>query len=204
MSPRDGAPTRAAVLAAASALLGSGGPGAVTMRSVGTRAGVSYTAPYRHFEDKSHLLQALVLQTLTELGTRIRRALSDHGDDPATCLQQGCLAYLRYALAHPHHYQLVFGDTPIAQPPPEIEAAADAGMLALRDLVLHAQTQGQLKTGPPRELATILWALLHGMVHLQMAGHLHEPRTIDGAEHLEDLLAAALAALRPPPGARDA
>jgi AcrR family transcriptional regulator len=195
MSPRDAAPTRAAIVAAAGALLESGGPEAVTLRSVGADAGVSRSAAYRHFDDKAELLRALAVQTLTEFATRIRRA-SAHGDRDSL-LHRGCAAYLSHALERPHHYQLIFGDTPIAQPGQELESAADDAMLALRELVERAQAEGELGAGPPRELATILWVLLHGLAQLQITGHLHEPRTIDGDTRLDELLALALAALRP-------
>ncbi len=195
MSPRDAAPTRAAIVAAAGALLESGGLEAVTLRSVGAASGVSRSAPYRHFDDKADLLQVLALQTLTELSAHIRQAAER--DDSDSRLYRGCVAYLRYALERPHHYQLIFGDTPMPQPPPEIESAADDGMLALRELVAGAQAEDNLVAGSPRELATILWVLLHGLAHLQITGHLHEPRTIDGDTQLEDLLAVALTALRP-------
>jgi len=195
VSPRDPAPTRAAIVAAAGALLESGGVEVVTLRSVGADAGVSRSAPYRHFDDKAALLRALAVQTLTELAARIRGAADRDG--PRSRLHRGCAAHLGYALEQPHHYQLIFGDTPIAQPSPEIESAADDGMLALRELVEHAQAEGELGAGPPRELATILWVLLHGLAQLQITGHLHEPRTIDGDTRLDDLLALALAALRP-------
>ena len=36
-----------------------------------------------------------------------------------------------------------------------------------------------------------------GFAALQITGHLHEPRTIDGDEHLADLLDLALEQLRP-------
>jgi AcrR family transcriptional regulator len=193
--PRDPAPTRAAVLAAAGSLLESGGVGEVTLRSVGSAAGVSRGAPYRHFTDKADLLRALAVRTLTELADRIRRA-AEHGA-PGARLHRGCAAYLRYALEQPHHYQLIFGDTPVAQPTAELEAAADDGMLALRELVEQAQHEGELGAGPPRELATILWVLLHGLAQLQITGHLHEPRTVDGDTRLDDLLSVALATLHP-------
>lgn len=193
--PRDPAPTRAAVLAAAGSLLESGGVGEVTLRSVGSAAGVSRGAPYRHFTDKADLLRALAVRTLTELADRIRRA-AEHGA-PGSRLHGGCAAYLRYALEQPHHYQLIFGDTPVAQPTAELEAAADDGMRALRELVEQAQHEGELGAGPPRELATILWVLLHGLAQLQITGHLHEPRTVDGDTRLDDLLSVALATLHP-------
>jgi hypothetical protein len=73
-------------------------------------------------------------------------------------------------------------------------------MLALRELVEHAQADGELGSGPPRELATIVWVLLHGLAQLQITRHLHEPRTIDGDTGLDDLLRLALASLRPTKG----
>jgi hypothetical protein len=60
-----------------------------------------------------------------------------------------------------------------------------------------AQERGELAAGPPREIATILWVLLHGMAQLQITRHLQEPRTIEGAAGVEELLRLALASLRP-------
>lgn len=195
VSPRKPEPTRAAIVAAAGALLESGGPDAVTLRSVGAAAGVSRSAAYRHYDDKAGLLRALAAKTLTELATSIRRA-ADRGGRHSR-LHRGCAAYLAYALAQPHHYQLIFGDTPIDQPDQELESAADDGMLAIRELVERAQTDGELGAGRPRELATVLWVLLHGLAQLQITGHLHEPRTLNGDTALDELLEYALEALRP-------
>lgn len=195
MSPRNAAPTRAAIVAAAGTLLESGGPDAVTLRSVGAAAGVSRSAAYRHYDDKADLLRALAAQTLIELAARIRNAAEGNGRDSR--LHRGCAAYLAHALEQPHHYQLIFGDTPIDQPDQELESAADDAMLAIRELVKRAQTEGELGTAPPRELATVLWVLLHGLAQLQITKHLHEPRTIDGNTGLDELLALALTSLQP-------
>jgi len=195
VSPRNAAPTVAAIVAAAGTLLESGGPDAVTLRSVGAAAGVSRSAAYRHYEDKADLLRALAAKTLTELATSIRRAAEPGGRHSR--LHRGCAAYLAYALEQPHHYQLIFGNTAVEQPDQELESAADDGMLAIRELVEHAQAEGELGAGPPRELATVLWVLLHGLAQLQITGHLHEPRTIDGDTGLHELLTLALAVLHP-------
>jgi len=134
-------------------------------------------------------------KTLTELATSIRRAAEPGGRHSR--LHRGCAAYFAYALEQPHHYQLIFGNTAVEQPDQELESAADDGMLAIRELVEHAQAEGELGAGPPRELATVLWVLLHGLAQLQITGHLHEPRTIDGDTGLDDLLTLALAVLHP-------
>lgn len=195
MSPRDPGPTRAAVLQAAAELLETGGPDAVTLRAVGEAAGVSRSAAYRHFDDKAALLSELARLTLEEMAVAISTAASS-GDNRKN-LRLGSGAYVEYALKFPHHYQLIFGDTPISAPTPELEAAADSAMLALQTLVERAQAAGQLGGGAPRELATVLWVLLHGIAALQITGHLHEPRTLDGDTRLGELLDLALASFSP-------
>ena len=196
MSPRDPGPTRAAILDAASTLLEDRGPESVTLRAVGEAAGVSRSAPYRHYADKAALMRALAGRTLRQIAERIRRGAERHRDTWQR-LCAGCRAYIDYAVECPHHYQLVFGDAPIAEPDPGLEEAADDAMAAVGELVAQAQDAGLLRPGPTREIATVVWVLLHGLAALQITGHLHEPRTIDGNERLADLLDLALEQLRP-------
>ena len=196
MSPRDPGPTRAAILDAAATLLEDKGPEAVTLRAVGEAAGVSRSAPYRHYADKAALMRALAGRTLRQIAERIRHGAERHRGARQQ-LRAGCWAYIDYAVECPHHYQLVFGDAPIAEPDPGLEEAADDAMAAVGELVAQAQGAGQLRPGPTREIATVIWVLLHGLAALQITGHLHEPRTIDGNEHLADLLDLALEQLRP-------
>lgn len=85
----------------------------------------------------------------------------------------------------------------MADPPLAIEAAADDGLRALQELVEGEQCLGRLPLAPPRELATAIWTFLHGLVHLQIGGHLHEPRTLDGDTRLAELLDLTLACWRP-------
>lgn len=195
MSPRNPEPTKSAILAAAGLLLESGGIEAVTLRAVGEEAGVSRSAPYRHFSNKADLLLALALRTLSELGGRIRA--NGAAVVSGSTLRGGCLGYAEWALAHPQHYLLVFGAAPIPDPPAAIELAADDGLLALQELILSDQTQGYIVDASPRELATTVWTFLHGLVHLQIGGHLHEPRTLDGSTKLIELIDFHLAAWQP-------
>ena len=196
MSPRDPGPTRAAILDAAATLLEDRGPESVTLRAVGEAAGVSRSAPYRHYADKAALMRALAGRTLRQIAERIRHGAERHRGARQR-LRAGCCAYIDYAVECPHHYQLVFGDAPIAEPDPGLEEAADDAMAAVGELVAQAQGAGLLRPGPTREIATVIWVLLHGLAALQITGHLHEPRTIDGNEHLADLLDLALEQLRP-------
>ena len=193
--PRDPEPTRAAILAAASELLERGGPDALTLRAVGAAAGVSRSAPYRHFADKTELERALAARSMTELAQKIREQTSS--GQRHTRLLRGCRAYLRHAIEQPHHYLLIFGDAPIANPVAEVSAAADDAMAAVEEMTQAAQTDGTLVAGPTREIATVLWVLLHGLAQLRITGHLREPRTVQGDAGVDRLLKIALTSLRP-------
>ena len=120
MSPRDPGPTRAAILDAATTLLEDKGPEAVTLRAVGEAAGVSRSAPYRHYADKAALMRALAGRTLRQIAERIRHGAERHRGARQR-LRAGCWAYIDYAVECPHHYQLVFGDAPIAEADPGLE-----------------------------------------------------------------------------------
>jgi AcrR family transcriptional regulator len=54
--------TRERLIEAAAELRDRGGPAAVTLREVGRIAGVSRSAPYRHFSDKGALLAVIAVR----------------------------------------------------------------------------------------------------------------------------------------------
>lgn len=188
---------RATLLAAASELLTKGGPDFVTLRAVGAAAGVSRTAPYRHFHDKDDLLSAVAAENLIFLADAMRRDAA--GEAAAgTPLYRACLGYVRAAMQRPAHYRLVFGDFQIHNPSQALQDAADDCTQYLYEVVAEAQRDNILIAGDVREIAALLWATLHGLVDLTLAGHLREPRTVDGAEATPRLVALALQDLAPP------
>jgi AcrR family transcriptional regulator len=189
--------TSAALLAAASDLLTRGGPAFVTLRAVGAAAGVSRTAPYRHFRDKDDLLSAVAAENLLLMAASMRRAAED-GDAGGTALYRACLGYVRAAMRRPAHYRLVFGDVQIHNPSKALEEAADQCVEYLYELVAGAQREGSLVQGDVRDIAALLWAALHGLVDLTLAGHLREPRMVDGAQATPRLVALALDSMTPP------
>lgn len=193
MAPRNPEPTRAAIIAAASRLLESGGIEAVTLRAVGDAAGISRAAPYRHFADKAALLQHLAVLTLGGMAARMRDVAE--GLDAIAGLQARALAYVHAAVEQPNHYLLIFGDMPVVSPAPEAEAAADDAMRAIEEGVEQARDRGYLSNIATREMATVIWVALHGISQLQITGHLHEPRTLDGDARLDELVSLAIGAL---------
>ena len=101
------AKTRRALLDAASELLDAGGPEAVTLREVGTLAGVSRAAPYRHFADKDGLLTAVSVESWERMADALRTNGAIDAA-PSEQLQDALMAFVELGRERPHLYQLMF------------------------------------------------------------------------------------------------
>jgi len=177
--------TRDDLVAAAADLLEEGGPGAVTLREVGARAGVSRSAPYRHFAGKEDLLAAVAARGLRDRhAARMRRRAAS----PAEAVRADLLYFVRGALAHPALFRLTYGSW--KEGSPELGDAATAARAAFVDVVVAAQDDGSLPPGDPERLAALLLALVHGASDLALSGHLSRRGKghADPADLVDDLL----------------
>src|SRR6201986_852195 len=84
---------RRALIDAATRLLETEGPAALSLRAVAREAGVSPAAPYHHFKDKSELLDAVAEEGWHELGDAIRKGLASAGD-PKLALHEVGVSYV--------------------------------------------------------------------------------------------------------------
>jgi AcrR family transcriptional regulator len=166
----EGVDTRSALLEAAAGLLEGGGMEAVTLRSVGERAGVSRQAPYRHFADKDALLSVLAAGYYERLGREMEGAVEEAGDDALSRLDAVGAAYVDFALANPHRYRLMLGAKMRSSPHPEAREAADAVYERFVRIVAECQEAGRLPAGDPVELADLVYATSHGAVDLALSG----------------------------------
>jgi AcrR family transcriptional regulator len=176
--------TRRSLLDAAGALLDAGGPDAVTLREVGARAGVSRSAPYRHFADKESLLTALATNAMNQLGDRLER-LAAAADPPEQSLRAALLSLLDIGRARPHLYRLMF-TTPAGDP----TAAARA---AERTQDLFLELVGRI-VGPrrARHYGALLLTTAHGATSFESSGHFVWEKWQTDAEQLIDTMIALL------------
>jgi len=166
----EGAGTREALIRAAAELLEGRGMGAVTLRAVGERAGVSRQAPYKHFADKGALLSVVAAGFFVRLGEEMAAAAEGVGEDPLGRLQAMGEAYVRFALANPNRYRLMFGPEMRSIPLAEVHEAAHDVYERFVRAVADSQEAGRLPEGNPVELAALLYATSHGAVDLALAG----------------------------------
>ena len=155
---------RRELLDAAVGAIVENGPVALSLRDLASRAGVSHSAPAHHFGDKAGLLTAVAAEGYALLADALEEGASD-GD----FLEAG-LAYVRFATAHPAHFQVMFQ--------PHLFRGDDPDLLAARrraDAVLYgtaATVPGAVTGGREREVAIAGWCLVHGLATLWQAGYL--------------------------------
>lgn len=144
----------------------------LTLRTVGSRLGVSRTALYRHFADKQALLAAVGLEGFRMLRLALSAARDGAGDSRSGFEAMGT-AYVRFAVTHSSHYRVMFGRF--------VESSAkDAGFLGeataafevLVGSVVEQQRAGLVRLDDPQLLARFIWSIVHGIAMLAIDGQL--------------------------------
>ncbi len=150
------------------------GVSALTMRGVGAKLGVSRTALYRHFADKSALLAAVATEGFRTLRLRTQEAWDTHaGGQPG--LQAMGEAYVTFAVAHPSHYRVMFGGyVRDSGPDSDLTREGAGAFQVLVNAIVSQQKQGLVRPDNPLALAQYVWATVHGIALLAIDGQLKQ------------------------------
>jgi AcrR family transcriptional regulator len=143
---------RAVILTEAARLVAERGADGVSLRELARSAGVSHAAPAHHFTDRRGLFTALATQGFELLTQALVDARGDFAD--------AALAYVRFAIAHPGHYQVMFNESLLDTAEPELVAAeAAAGAELMRGV---ATLQDPHARADPAAAQLAAWSLVHG------------------------------------------
>ncbi len=189
--------------------LEEGGLESLSLRSLAEAAGVSKTAPYRHFADKRALLVTMAAEGFRDFADRLEAALSvapapaAPGAPPATAaaapgdataaIRSLFRAYVAFALARPALYRLMFSRLGYSLHSESCRENARRALACLIRAVETAQTAGWRREQAGSALVLSLWAQVHGWAGLLIDGLLPEdfPATgEDPARFAEALLEA--------------
>ena len=164
-----------ALLAEALRTIQKNGVAALTMRALATTLGVSRTALYRHFADKSALLAAVATEGFRTLRLQTREAWEAQGGGRKGFEAMG-EAYVRFAVEHPSHYRVMFGGyVRNASPDSELAREGAGAFQVLVDALVAQQGQGLVRRDNPLALAQYIWANVHGIAMLAIDGQLKQP-----------------------------
>jgi len=164
----DGHLRRGEILDSAERIFVAEGYEGATIRKIAEDVGVSSTALYMHFPDKACILGEICHRTLELLLAR-NRELAAKPLDPVTRARMMLEAYMRWGLAHPNAYQLVY-----CTPRP---VSAGLWPEQTRDLSLQCYdifagvmreiaAEGRLRGGTDDSATQALWMACHGVVAL--------------------------------------
>jgi AcrR family transcriptional regulator len=148
------------------------GVDALTLREAGRRLGVSRTALYRHFRDKSALLAAVARDGFQRFRQDLVDAWIAGGQDRDGFERMG-RAYVSFAAANPSHYRVMFGAfSDLCDKDPALQADAAAAFQVLVDAIQTLQAAGEIRADDPQQLAYFIWAAVHGVASLAIDGQL--------------------------------
>jgi AcrR family transcriptional regulator len=128
-------------------------------------AGVSVAAPYRHFENKRALLNAVASFGFQELGNRLDAAALLNADDPVEVLLDLGSEYVAFAIDRPALFTVMFsnrGRDPQSQ-------SGLATLAVLGNTLEHLAADGRLAVPLDTALRST-WSLVHGLATLHVGG----------------------------------
>lgn len=161
---------RRALVAAARDVVRESGPDALSLREVARRAGVSQTAPYRHFADRRALVAAVAAEGFRDLHARVVRGIAAATDNKRA-LRVVAEQYVAFAIDRPSEYRLMFGDELAnGEALPELEEASVAVFGLLRSGISALRERGVIINKPVDPIAITCWSTMHGLAMLILDG----------------------------------
>jgi len=166
---------RNSLIVAAEQLLEQKGVAALSLREVAKVAGVSHTAPYRHFEDKNALLVGLAVVGYGRLADEMETCVNDQPDDPSKQLSSSLHAYIALARKHPQMTNLIFGGVlKNLCYEGDLAVESERAFNGLLRIILNGQEAGLYIEKETKELALLVWSIAHGFSMLITAGQMGE------------------------------
>ncbi|WP_049557516.1 TetR/AcrR family transcriptional regulator [Nonomuraea sp. SBT364] len=211
------AETTAEIKQVALKLMASDGPDAITLRAIAREMGMTANAIYGYFATRDDLVTTLIKEVYTALADAVDTAWAGTpAAPPAERIQTWAHAFRDWALANPEGFRLIYGDPVPGYLAPEGGAAPDAahrvctGIAGLADaawphaehLYAHSAFEWSDFDGalldeirpafpglPPAGVALALriWGRLHGLVSLEIYGHLRTQTVSPGKLFQEEL-----------------
>lgn len=162
-------PLRDRILVASVGLVEEKGIGALSLREVARRAGVSHQSPYHYFESRQAILAAIAREGFEQLTVQLQSSSMGATSAPER-LQRAGEAYVDFALDRPAHFRLMFRPEHVdLRKFPESFAAAKRALAVLQVIVQENVARGRL---PEAGAETLTWAVAHGLAALLLDGPL--------------------------------
>jgi AcrR family transcriptional regulator len=197
--------------------MAEGGPGAISLRGIAREMGMTARAIYSYFPTRDDLITALISEIAASLADALESASNAvPNTDPGGRLMAWGRALREWALAHPESFRLFYGHPVPGYQPPEDGPVDQTARRVCRELTrlvatawpharhhqpedtswsdLHpdyvAKIQEDLPDVPPAAAALALrvWGRMHGLVTLEIDGHIRPVTGNPAALHRAEML----------------
>jgi len=150
----------------------------LSLRRLADQLGVSPAALYHHFRDKQALLCAMGEEGIRRFDAELAGTASAGAQAD---LERFVTTYVRFAVAHPELYELMFGRTTWkGGSTPAFEQAARGSFRHYAEMVAGLQAEGRVPDGlNTLRLAQVIWATLHGLCRMHNDGLLFTPADVE-------------------------
>jgi AcrR family transcriptional regulator len=180
---------RERVLRASVELIEEEGLGALSMREVARRAGVSHQAPYHYFPDRMAILAAVAERGFQMIEDKLREARAQ-AQGATHAIELAGIAYVDFACEHPAHFRIMFRPELVdLHLHHEADCTATKAFCHVPELVM-----GLFQAGLPEDIgiepmSALLWSTVHGFACLLLDGSLGEklPSMKDPRQAARDL-----------------
>jgi len=159
---------RETLIASALDILKEGSLSDLSLRALARKAGVSQTAPYRHFEDKEALIVELKTEGMRMLGEGMWD-LYEAENDPLKRLQKIGLRYIQFAEEYPAHFKVMFEyELSDYNKYCDLGAESDKTFKCLQDTVNECLALPNAREIDPMVAQFGTWSMVHGLSVLMM------------------------------------
>lgn len=151
------------------------GVGHVSLRAVARQVGVTHAASAHHFENKAGLLTAFATQGYLQLAGAVLAAIEEAKPvDGPSVLEAVGRGYVRFAIANPGRFEVMFRLDLLNADDPDFAAASEGAYSLLVSTVARCQSEGFLGSNDPEVVAVSAWSMVHGLAALWISGRLGE------------------------------
>lgn len=156
-----------ALLDASVKILKEEGYKALSLRKAATLAGVSQSAPYRHYPDLESLYADIAEEGFKILAERQKRLRAKYKKRPLLLFRESGVSYVEFALENPDLFRIMYGN--------QIEShlkydslikTEDETFQIIVEIIRDCQKAGLIPEGNTEKAATSAWTMAHGFAVL--------------------------------------
>ncbi|MBC7474603.1 MAG: TetR/AcrR family transcriptional regulator [Candidatus Sericytochromatia bacterium] len=153
-----------ALLEAGLKILKNDGAHNLSLREIAKVAGVSHTAPYRHFKNKEEIIASLAEEGFILLKNNLEQVIERYRDNPREQIFNAGKVYLKVAIENPEYFNIMFGGFINDQTKYEnLEKVSAQAFDRFVYIIRAGQKSEMIREDDPKEITLAIWSMLHGL-----------------------------------------